>query len=253
MAALLPRLVRQSTRQCARLPILTQTRTFTSTERAAPSVYTPLESALLSSALSHVPEHGFTSHSLALGARENGYLDISINLFPKGTFDLVRYHLVQERMALKDKVDLSAAEQAGRKLGMTEKIRSLVKERLRGNEKLGGRWQEALAIMSLAENVPSSISELAALSDEIWYLAGDKSSDSSWYTKRAMVAGVYASTEVFMTTDKSPDYRETWEFLDRRLEDCATIGKLAGEVGPYMGFTASAVFNILRSKNVRLW
>jgi ubiquinone biosynthesis protein COQ9 len=112
---------------------------------------------------------------------------------------------------------------------------------------------QALAIMSLAENIPSSISELAALSDEIWYLAGDKSTDSSWYTKRAMVAGVYASTEVFMTTDKSPDYRETWEFLDRRLEDCATIGKLAGEVGPYMGFTASAVFNILRSKNVRLW
>jgi ubiquinone biosynthesis protein COQ9 len=142
MTALLPRLVRQSTHQCARLPILTQTRTFTSTERAAPSVYTPLESALLSSALSHVPEHGFTTHSLALGARENGYLDISINLFPKGTFDLVRYHLVQERMALKDKVDLSGAEQAGRKLGMTDKIRSLVKERLRGNEKLGGRWQE---------------------------------------------------------------------------------------------------------------
>jgi hypothetical protein len=45
-------------------------------------------------------------------------------------------------MALKDKVDLSGAEQAGRKLGMTDKIRSLVKERLRGNEKLGGRWQE---------------------------------------------------------------------------------------------------------------
>lgn len=48
--------------------------------------------------------------------------------------------------------------------------------------------------MSLAGNIPTSISELAKLSDEMWYLAGDTSVDTSWYTKRATLSTVYAST-----------------------------------------------------------
>ena len=48
--------------------------------------------------------------------------------------------------------------------------------------------------MSLAGNIPTSISELAKLSDEIWYLAGDTSVDTAWYTKRASLSAIYAST-----------------------------------------------------------
>jgi len=48
--------------------------------------------------------------------------------------------------------------------------------------------------MSLAGNLPTSISELAKLSDEIWYLAGDTSVDTAWYTKRASLSAVYATT-----------------------------------------------------------
>ncbi|KAF8543060.1 COQ9-domain-containing protein [Trichophaea hybrida] len=229
-----------------------QTRAFTSHQHPSPpSLYTPTESTILTSALRHVPEHGFTTTSLALGARENGYLDISINLFPRGTFELVRFHLVQQRLELRNKLDFTAAEQAGKKLGVGEKIRVLCVERLRANEPIIGRWQEALAIMSLGENIPASILELAKLSDEIWYLAGDESADTSWYTRRAMLSGVYSSTELFMTTDKSSDFEATWEFLDRRLEDVASIGNVTRNAGSYVSFTASAVGNILRSKNVR--
>jgi len=56
--------------------------------------------------------------------------------------------------------------------------------------------------MSLAGNIPTSISELAKLSDEIWYLAGDTSVDTAWYTKRASLSVVYASTG--MCFPKSP-------------------------------------------------
>lgn len=59
------------------------------------------------------------------------------------------------------------------------------------------RLKEALTLMSLAENIPASIEELARLSDEIWYAAGDRSADTAWYSKRALVAGVYASTGRF--------------------------------------------------------
>ena len=50
--------------------------------------------------------------------------------------------------------------------------------------------------MSLPENVAGSMAELARLADEIWFLAGDRSVDISWYTKRATLSAVYASTGI---------------------------------------------------------
>jgi ubiquinone biosynthesis protein COQ9 len=48
--------------------------------------------------------------------------------------------------------------------------------------------------MALPENVPLSLRELAKLSDEMWFLTGDRSVDFSWYTKRGSLSAVYAST-----------------------------------------------------------
>ena len=114
------------------------------------------------------------------------------------------------------------------------------------------RWQEALAIMSLAENIPASLRELRDLSDEIWFLAGDTSVDTSWYTKRASLAGIYAATEVFQTTDESTNFKDTEEFLDRRLEELRVAGSAIGSTMQWAGFQASAMVNLLRSKGVRI-
>lgn len=106
--------------------------------------------------------------------------------------------------------------------------------------------------MSQPSNIPTSISELSSLADEIWFLSGDTSVDTSWYTKRASLSTIYAATELFMTTDKSADYHETREFLDRRLKDVQTVGSAVGNVGQWVGFTAHAGLNVLRSKGVRI-
>ena len=50
--------------------------------------------------------------------------------------------------------------------------------------------------MSLPQNIAGSMAELARLADEMWFLAGDTSVDFSWYTKRATLSGVYASTGI---------------------------------------------------------
>jgi len=134
------------------------------------------------------------------------------------------------------------------------RVRSLVLERLRVNVETGvvGRWQEALALMSLAENIPASLKELSALSDEIWFLAGDVSVDGSWYTKRASLAAVYAATEIYQTADQSTEYRDTEMFLDRRLEEVRTVGGAVGNTLQWAGFQGGALVNLLRSKGVRI-
>ena len=106
--------------------------------------------------------------------------------------------------------------------------------------------------MSLLGNIPAALKELNALSDEIWYLAGDTSVDTSWYTKRASLATVYASSELFMTTDNSTDFQETEHFVDRRLEDVQTIGGTLGHLGQFVGFWAGTSVNLARSWGFRL-
>ena len=56
----------------------------------------------------------------------------------------------------------------------------------------------------------------------------------------------YTATEVFMMQDNSEDFHDTWQFLDRRLDDVATLGKkTAGlkELSPI----ASSLFATLKN------
>ena len=106
--------------------------------------------------------------------------------------------------------------------------------------------------MALPSNIPASLRELGLLADEILFLSGDKSVDTSWYTKRGALSALYASTELYMTTDSSKDFQDTQGFLDRRLEAMKTAANLRGEVGTWLGVNAMGVLNGLRSKGIRI-
>ncbi|KAF2147293.1 uncharacterized protein K452DRAFT_354722 [Aplosporella prunicola CBS 121167] len=220
-------------------------------EHAQPAPYPPVESSILSSALSHVPTHGFTATALKLGAREAGYLDVSTNLFPRGAFDLIQYHLVMRRLGLRDSVQFPQ-ESEGKRVGVGAKVRLLTLERLRANKPIIHKWQEALAVMAQPSYVPASLAELGKLADEIWFLAGDTSVDSSWYTKRASLSAIYSSAEVFMTQDQSTDFKDTERFLDSRLEDLRRFGGATGALSEWLDYTGHSVVNVLRSKGVRI-
>lgn len=239
---------------------LSRPRTFHSYDHPAPpSPFTPVESSILSAATRHIPSHGFTHTALALGAKDAGYIDASTNLFPKGALSVVHYYLWAKRQGLKDVVRelegrevLAGSGKGWKEMGVGGKVKALTWERLLGNKDVVHRWQEALALLATPSSIPTAISELASLSDEIFFLSGDVAVDSSWYTKRASLSTIYAASELFMTTDKSEGYEETREFMERRFEDGRVVGSALGNAGQWAGFTASAVVNILRSKGVRI-
>ncbi|KAI0880998.1 ubiquinone biosynthesis protein COQ9 [Annulohypoxylon maeteangense] len=222
----------------------------------APGVFGAAEQAILSAAYRHVPEHGFTQHALSLGARDAGYLDISTNLLPEGPFSLIRYHLVTQREALTPQSELIFHSRGEEKTYLPQqvldKVERLTWERLLGNQEVNHRWQEALAIMAQPPHVPASLRELALLADDIYYLAGDTSVDSSWYTKRGSLSMIYASSELFMTNDRSAGFGETRAFLQRRLDETNNVGGAWGSFAQWVSFTASAGVNVLRSKGFRI-
>lgn len=155
-------------------------------------------------------------------------------------------------------------------MSVGSKVRTLTLARLRANEQVIHRWQEvtyppstqpsvsisntlqALAIMAQPTYIPASLAELARLADEIWFLAGDQSVDSSWYTKRATLSTIYSATEVFMTQDKSANFTETEAFLDNRLQDLMRVGGFMGALGEWVNYTGHSTVNVLRSKGVRI-
>ncbi|KAL6246027.1 Ubiquinone biosynthesis protein coq9, mitochondrial [Rhinocladiella similis] len=223
-------------------------RSYFSIHHPDPPPFHEAQDKILAAAIARVPKSGFTEDALVLGARDAGYLDVTVQLFPRGVFDLINYHLVTQRLALKNNVQFPE----GTHLGLGAKVRALVMARLRANEGIIHQWQGALGHMSLLGNIPASLQELTALSDEIWYLAGDTAVDFSWYTKRATLAAVYASSEVFMTTDTSKNFTATEEFLARRLEDTQYIGSTAGGFTQYVGFWAGNSVNLARAWGLKV-
>lgn len=45
----------------------------------------------------------------------------------------------------------------------------------------------------------------------------------NWYTKRAALTGIYNTTELVMLQDSSPDFQDTWNFLDNRIQDVVNM------------------------------
>jgi ubiquinone biosynthesis protein COQ9 len=106
--------------------------------------------------------------------------------------------------------------------------------------------------MSLAGNIPLSLSELHALSSDILNLAGDASVDASWYTKRLSVAAIYASSDVVLTRDQSPGFSETEAFVGRRVEDSKAIGEKISGVKQCLGFMGSTAIGLGRSWGLKI-
>ncbi|XP_019443411.1 PREDICTED: ubiquinone biosynthesis protein COQ9-A, mitochondrial-like isoform X2 [Lupinus angustifolius] len=99
--------------------------------------------------------------------------------------------------------------------------------------------KEAALVEAQPINVPTSFKQRAMLVDEIWHAADDNTSNIDWYAKRTVLGGIYSTTEIFMLTDSSPDFRDTWAFLDARVKDAFDLKKTIQEA-QYLAEAVSA-------------
>ncbi len=83
-----------------------------------------------------------------------------------------------------------------------------------------------MTFLALPHNGPSAIRATWQTAGEIWYAAGDQSADFNYYTKRALLVPVLASTTLAWLADESDDFAETWAFLDRRIAEVLKIPPL---------------------------
>jgi ubiquinone biosynthesis protein COQ9 len=178
--------------------------------------------AAIAAMLPHVPFDGWTRRSLRMGLT-----DISVSpddaelLFPGGTADMIEAFCdwADRRME-------AAAATLDPALRLHQRVRAVIALRLSQNRPHKEAIRRALALLALPRNARLAAACTARTVDAIWHAAGDQSADFSWYTKRAILAAVYATTVLFWLRDAGEDDAATLGFLDRRLAGVGRIGTL---------------------------
>jgi len=200
---------------------------------------------LLDTALEYVVDKGWTKEALAAAAADLGLPTVSTGLVQGGGATLVLHHISVSNRQLDSWMSKEAErlKKDGAKLPVAKFVRGALVQRLGMNAKfiLANRWAEAIALTANPVYCKETTRLLQELCDDIWYRAGDTSTDVNWYTKRISVAAIYAATEVFMLQDTSQDFRDTWAFLDRRLADIQGIPNLAKLPADVMKMVGGAV------------
>lgn len=111
------------------------------------------------------------------------------------------------------------------KMKIREKITALVEARLAILAPEREALRRALSVLGLPTNVVHATKLGWRSADVMWRLAGDTATDYNHYTKRTMLAGIYAATITVFLGDESEDYAETRAFLARRIEGIMAFEK----------------------------
>ncbi len=171
---------------------------------------------LIAAMLPDVAFDGWSRHALRNAARRGDIpVGAAMALFPRGAPDLIAAfsrwadHQMLERLAA------MPVEPAGlsRRVALAMRLRFAVL----------APWREAvrrgLSVVALPPNALLGLRLLYDTVDAIWHGVGDDSTDFSFYTKRATLAGLYAAAVLFWLDDRSPDFADTEAFVERRLAD----------------------------------
>lgn len=203
-------------------------------------VQTDIRDRILAATLPHVALDGWTQRSLAAGLEDAGLpRDLALRAFPGGMSEVVRHWsgLGDRRMA-------EAWEQRDwEAVRLRERVAAAIRIRIEVDAAHREAVRRALSFLALPQNAEVAANCLRDTVNAIWYTVGDRSTDYTYYTKRALVAAVYGATVLYWLNDHSEGAEETWAFLDRRLDDAMKIprlqsrvtGALARLAGPLIG------------------
>jgi ubiquinone biosynthesis protein COQ9 len=182
---------------------------------------------LIEAVLPDVPFDGWSQAAIEAAARRAGLAaSDAAALFPGGVRDVVAgfSHWADDRMlaALDDKT--LAAMKVRDRVGTAVRARTALLEPHRE------AVRRALIVLALPQNVPLGMKLLYDTVNAIWYAAGDTASDFNFYTKRGLLAGVYAATMLYWLDDRSPASADTAAFFERRLAEVMQLPKLGAKL-----------------------
>ncbi len=184
-----------------------------------PILQDKIKDSILQQAIKIVPFEGWSKEMLRQASVKAGCDENMAELiFMNGAIGLLDYYL----KTLDEQMIVKIRELPLDKMKVREKIKQAVVIRLGLMKKPVA--SKTVSFLALPFNIPSAMSFTWRTVDKMWYEAGDTATDFNHYTKRTLLAGVYSSTLMYWLNDDSKNHQNTWEFLDRRIEDVLKIG-----------------------------
>ncbi len=198
---------------------------------AKPDQLESVRAQILEAALPDVPFDGWTGSVLLRAAKTAGVDHGLARLaFPNGARDLAEYFLSDGDRRMIER--LAETDLASMKI--REKITFAVRTRLEvdtSNREALRRASTSLLIPPASSGAAKSLYNTV---DAVWVAIGDTSTDYNFYTKRATLAGVFATTLAVWFGDESDEHADTWAFLDRRIADVMQIEKVKAQASKVM-------------------
>ncbi len=177
---------------------------------------------VLEAALPLVVFDGWSEQTLKDAIADSGVDEGLARLaFPRGAVDLaLEFHMDGDRQL--------AAAMAGADLdGM--RYRDRVAFGIRKRLEIAVPHREAVrrgsALFALPIHAADGARAIWHTADTIWNALGDTSRDVNWYTKRATLSAVYSAAVLYWLGDESEGSTDTWDFIDRRIENVMQFEK----------------------------
>lgn len=203
--------------------------------------FDPARQAILAAALKRAPFEGWTRPMMARAAGEARIDDAALAAaFPGGVADLLTYWSEESDAAMA--VARSSPDYVGKKV--REKVASALRARLTALRPHKEAARRAAATLALPVFAPLAASLAWKTADAVWRGLGDKSTDFNFYTKRAILTGVWTSTFARWLADDSADEEPTNRFLDARIGNVMQFEKLKARVRD-KGFNPEGMFGWL--------
>lgn len=140
--------------------------------------------------------------------------DVALVAFPGGAVDMIDAWFAQVDTAMA--TALPPERLATMKI--RDKITALVEARLNEVAPHREALRRALAILAMPQNIVRGARLGWRAADLMWRAAGDTATDYNHYTKRTILAGVYAATITVFLDDESVGWADTRAFLARRID-----------------------------------
>ena len=114
-----------------------------------------------------------------------GYPGIIHGMFPRGGAELVQHFYAScnaelNKMLKAEALAIEADSTSKKKKTPEAQVREALEKRLRMVIPYKSTWPQAIGLMALPPNVPTSLANLLTLVDDICYYSGDRSVDVSF-------------------------------------------------------------------------
>ena len=180
-----------------------------------------LRQRLLEAALTHAAFDGWSPLLLRRAAAD---IDVSEaeaeNAFPHGARDLLEYFSSETDRAMLDALEQTDLES----LKVRERVSLAVQTRLDLLLPHREAVRRGLSFLAMPQNAGLGTRLLWRTADAIWWAAGDSATDHNYYSKRALLVGVYSSTLLVWLDDQSGAQSDSKAFLERRIDGALKVG-----------------------------